>query len=157
MTDAPTVPAANESAVPSRRDVLRFGGALTLGAALGGLPSFTAQADVLRPAAVSLVPAAEATTLWYPAPAVEAKIIEQGLPIGNGRLGALVGGDPASDFLYVTDVTMWTGGLNDVLQNDGQFPYETKQFGTFNLLAKVASPSRATPWRRSATTAASST
>ena len=33
---------------------------------------------------------------------------------------------------------MWTGGLNAELQNDGQFPYETKLFGTFNLLAKVA-------------------
>ncbi|HEX8868695.1 MAG TPA: glycoside hydrolase N-terminal domain-containing protein, partial [Lentzea sp.] len=75
--------------------------------------------------------------LWYPAPADEAKIIEQGLPIGNGRLGALVGGGVEKDFLYLTDVTLWTGELNDALEGDGQFPYDPTHFGTFSLLAKL--------------------
>ncbi len=83
------------------------------------------------------MPDDRATTLWYPAPAAEDKIIEQGLPIGNGRIGALVGGDPAADFLYLADASLWTGGANDVLEDDGQFPYEREKFGTLGLLAKL--------------------
>ncbi|VVJ19034.1 alpha-L-fucosidase (EC [Amycolatopsis camponoti] len=122
---------------PSRRTFLKLGGAVGAGAALSGIPPFTANADVTRPTGLELVPDGQATTLWYPAPAVEGKIIEQGLPIGNGRIGALVGGDPAADFLYLADASLWTGGANDVLEDDGQFPYEREKFGTLGLLAKV--------------------
>lgn len=122
---------------PSRRTVLKLGGAVGAGIALSGLRTFTASADVVRPAAADLVPEARATTLWYPAPAAEDKIIEQGLPIGNGRIGGLVGGDPAADFLYLADASLWTGGANDVLEDDGQFPYEREKFGTLGLLVKA--------------------
>ncbi|MGV9361322.1 glycosyl hydrolase family 95 catalytic domain-containing protein [Amycolatopsis sp. NPDC003731] len=122
---------------PSRRTFVKLGGAVGAGLAFSGIPSFLASADVLRPAAADLVPDARATTLWYPAPAAEDKIIEQGLPIGNGRIGALVGGDPAADFLYLADASLWTGGANDVLEEDGQFPYEREKFGTLGLLAKL--------------------
>ena len=47
--------------------------------------------------------------MWYPTPATEDLIVQQGLPVGNGRLGALVAGDPENDFLYVTDASMWLG------------------------------------------------
>ena len=116
----------------TRRSFLQMTGALGLGAL--ALPTFTAHAAPARPTANPLDP--DPTTLWYPAPADEAKIIEQGLPVGNGRLGALVGGDPTKDFLYLTDVSLWTGGLNDALDGDGQFPYDGR-FGTFSLLAKL--------------------
>ncbi|MDS0136749.1 MULTISPECIES: glycosyl hydrolase family 95 catalytic domain-containing protein [unclassified Amycolatopsis] len=122
---------------PSRRTFVKLGGAVGAGLAFSGIPPFLAGADVLRPAAADLVPDARATTLWYPAPAAEDKIIEQGLPIGNGRIGALVGGDPATDFLYLADASLWTGGANDVLEEDGQFPYEREKFGTLGLLAKL--------------------
>ncbi|WIX91200.1 glycoside hydrolase N-terminal domain-containing protein [Amycolatopsis sp. DG1A-15b] len=122
---------------PSRRSFLKLGGAVGAGVALGGLRPFAANADVVRPVREDLVPSSRATTLWYPAPASESKIIEQGLPIGNGRIGALVGGDPAADFLYLADASLWTGGPNDVLQDDGQFPYELEKFGTLGLLAKL--------------------
>jgi alpha-L-fucosidase 2 len=125
---------------PFRRTFLKLGGAVgagVAGVAFGGLRPFTASADVQRPASVDLVPDDKATTLWYPAPAAEDKIIEQGLPIGNGRIGGLAGGDPAADFLYLADASLWTGGANDVLEDDGQFPYEREKFGTFGLLAKV--------------------
>ncbi|MEV6449126.1 glycoside hydrolase N-terminal domain-containing protein [Amycolatopsis sp. NPDC051716] len=121
----------------SRRSFLKLGGAVGAGVALGGLRPFAANADVVRPAGEDLAPPTPATTLWYPAPASESKIIEQGLPIANGRIGALVGGDPAADFLYLADASLWTGGPNDVLQDDGQFPYETEKFGTLGLLAKL--------------------
>lgn len=122
---------------PSRRTFFKLGGAVGAGLAFSGIPPFAASAEVLRPAVADLVPDDRATTLWYPAPAAEDKIIEQGLPIGNGRIGALVGGDPAADFLYLADASLWTGGANDVLEDDGQFPYEREKFGTLGLLAKV--------------------
>ncbi|WP_370963266.1 glycoside hydrolase N-terminal domain-containing protein [Amycolatopsis sp. cg9] len=127
----------DQSLPPSRRTFLKLGGAVGAGVALGGLRPFAANAEVLRPAGEDLVPDARATTLWYLAPAVEDKVIEQGLPIGNGRIGALVGGDPAADFLYLADASLWTGGANDVLEDDGQFPYEREKFGTLGLLAKA--------------------
>src|SRR4051794_32321249 len=103
----------------TRRDLLKAGSAIGAGAALGGLPTFTAHADVTdRPASAQLVPDGDATTFWHLAPAVEDKIIEQGLPVGNGRLGALVGGDPAHDSFYVTDISLWTGDGNTELDND---------------------------------------
>ncbi|WP_235583064.1 glycoside hydrolase N-terminal domain-containing protein, partial [Kitasatospora sp. Root107] len=86
---------------------------------------------------VSLVPDGEAVTLWYTAPGNESAILEQGLPIGNGRLGALVTGGPSHDALYLSDATLWTGDANAVLGSDGQFPYGTTDFGTFGLLAKA--------------------
>ncbi len=122
---------------PSRRTFFKLGGAVGAGLAFSGVPAFAASAEVLRPAEADLVPDVRATTLWYSAPATEGKIIEQGLPIGNGRIGALVGGDAAADFLYVADASLWTGGANDVLEDDGQFPYEREKFGTLGLLAKL--------------------
>src|SRR3981081_3131952 len=101
-------------AQPNRRDILRWGGTLGLTAGLtamlGTQRPFTPRAAAgTRPAAPPSVPESQATTLWYPAPADETKIVQQGLPIGNGRLAALVGGDPSNDFLYLTDGSMWLG------------------------------------------------
>lgn len=122
----------------SRRGVLRT--AVSLGAllALGSLPEFTTgAAAVTRPASPTPVPDDQAVTLWYTKPGSESTILEQGLPIGNGRLGALVTGGPSHDALYLSDATLWTGGANAVLGPDGQFPYGTTDFGTFGLLAKA--------------------
>ena len=44
--------------------------------------------------------------LWYTTPA---SFFEESLPIGNGRLGALVYGDPANDSIQLNDITLWTG------------------------------------------------
>src|SRR2546421_12660790 len=111
---------------PKRRDVLRIGTALGALTALGGLPRFApaAEAATVRPAALSLVPAAAATTLWYQSPGSESNVMQQGLPIGNGRLGAMVSGDPAADAYFLTDVSLWTGGANASLGSDGQFFYD---------------------------------
>ncbi|MEU5061740.1 MULTISPECIES: glycoside hydrolase N-terminal domain-containing protein [unclassified Streptomyces] len=117
----------------SRRTMLGLGAAL----ALSALPAFSAHAAPRRPTASPLVPAGKATTLWYPEPADEDLIIEQGLPLGNGRLGALVGGDPASELFHVTDASLWTGGANDALDSDGQLPYGRDDFGSFTLLARA--------------------
>ncbi|MFE0382060.1 glycoside hydrolase N-terminal domain-containing protein [Streptomyces inhibens] len=132
-------PGYTEGEVPaprrSRREVLKIGGSLGALLAVGGLPAFASAREVTRPADVSLI--SQPTALWYTAPAVESTVISQGLPIGNGRIGALIGGDPSNDFLYLTDATLWTGTLNDSLGSDGQFPYDEAEFGSFQLLAKL--------------------
>ncbi|MFF3253103.1 glycoside hydrolase N-terminal domain-containing protein [Actinacidiphila glaucinigra] len=122
----------------SRRDFLRIAGATGGGLALsGGLPPFAAHAAPARPSSVDIVPEGKATSIWYRTPADEARVIQEALPVGNGRLGALAGCDPADDFLYLTDGAFWTGGRNDTLTDDGQLPYGPDDFGSFGLLAKL--------------------
>ncbi|MGW7202152.1 glycosyl hydrolase family 95 catalytic domain-containing protein [Streptomyces sp. NPDC054837] len=118
---------------PSRRNLLALA---TATGALATLPAFTASAAPRRPDA-SYDTAAHDELRWQ-APADEHSMIEQGLPLGNGRLGALASNDPGRELLLVTDATMWTGGLNDTLDADGQFPYGRADFGSFTLLARLA-------------------
>ncbi|WLQ46099.1 glycoside hydrolase N-terminal domain-containing protein [Streptomyces poriferorum] len=122
----------------SRRGVLRAAASMTALVALSSLPEFTGGAvAVARPDALSLVPEGEAVTLRYSLPGAGNRMTEEGLPIGNGRLGALVTGDPSSDMMVLADATLWTGHANAVLQSDGQFPYGTGDFGTFGTLAET--------------------
>jgi alpha-L-fucosidase 2 len=120
----------------SRRGFLAGTSGVVGALALGSLPAFAESPAPTRPAVSPLVESALA--LWYPQPADPNVMIQTALPVGNGRLGAMVGGDPAHDLLLVADSTMWTGGLNDSLGSDGQFPYAATDFGSFTLLADVA-------------------
>jgi alpha-L-fucosidase 2 len=100
------------------------------------LPRFAEAKPVSRP--LGPMPAAPGKhVLWYDTPAAEAHVLREALPIGNGRLGALVGGDPASSFLYLTDASMWLGKRDVVLGDDGQFDYTTEHFGSLVMLAKL--------------------
>ncbi|GAB3966538.1 hypothetical protein GCM10029978_031930 [Actinoallomurus acanthiterrae] len=123
----------------SRRNFLGLAAAAGAAAALSGLPTFTASAAPRRPTDSPLLSAADAAKnqLWWRAPGSSTSMIQQGLPVGNGRLGALAGNDPASELLMITDATLWTGGLNDTLQSDGQFPYGRDDFGSLTLLARL--------------------
>ncbi|MEU9290483.1 glycoside hydrolase N-terminal domain-containing protein [Streptomyces sp. NPDC048275] len=123
----------------SRRGFLALAAAAGAGTALGVLPAFTASAAPLRPTESPMLSAADAAKnqLWWGAPGSPDSMIEQGLPVGNGRLGVLASNDPASEFLMITDATMWTGHLNDKLDSDGQFPYGREDFGSLTLLAKL--------------------
>ncbi|WP_405727672.1 glycoside hydrolase family 95 protein [Streptomyces sp. NBC_01537] len=127
---------------PSRRGFLALAaaaGAAGAATALCGLPAFTASAAPLRPTESPMLSAADAAKnqLWWQAPGSSDSMIEQGLPVGNGRLGALASNDPSSELLMITDATMWTGGRNDKLQSDGQFPYGRDDYGSLTLLAKL--------------------
>ncbi|MFD7407177.1 glycoside hydrolase N-terminal domain-containing protein [Streptomyces sp. NPDC059866] len=122
---------------PSRRTLLSLATTGSLAAALGGLPAFTASAAPQRPATSPLLTGSARNELWWQAPGDEGSLIEQGLPVGNGRLGALASNDPGRELLLITDATMWTGGLNDTLDADGQFPYGRADFGSFTLLARL--------------------
>ncbi|GEC06161.1 hypothetical protein SSP24_38160 [Streptomyces spinoverrucosus] len=122
---------------PSRRTLLSVATTGSLAAALGGLPAFTASAAPQRPTTSPLLTGSDRDGLWWQAPGDEGSLIEQGLPVGNGRLGALASNDPGRELLLITDATMWTGGLNDTLDADGQFPYGRADFGSFTLLARL--------------------
>lgn len=48
-----------------------------------------------------------ALTLWYDAPAAD---WNEALPLGNGRLGAMVYGNPAKENIQLNEGTLWSGG-----------------------------------------------
>jgi len=54
-------------------------------------------------------------TLWYTAPAAD---WNQALPVGNGRLGAMVFGGIAEERLQLNEDTLWTGGPHDYTNPD---------------------------------------
>lgn len=45
--------------------------------------------------------------LWYDKPA---KVWNEALPVGNGRLGAMIYGDPANEKIQLNEETFWSGG-----------------------------------------------
>lgn len=53
--------------------------------------------------------AAQELKLWYDEPA---SIWNEALPLGNGRLGAMVFGDPAVERLQLNEETIWAGSPN---------------------------------------------
>ncbi|MCM1542051.1 MAG: glycoside hydrolase family 95 protein [Blautia sp.] len=55
--------------------------------------------------------------LWYQAPAAE---WEEALPIGNGRLGAMVYGGTDRELIQVNEESMWYGGRVDRLNPDAK-------------------------------------
>ncbi|MCO1594577.1 glycoside hydrolase family 95 protein [Micromonospora sp. RHAY321] len=124
---------------PSRRGFLTLAAATGAATALGGLPAFAASAAPRRPTESPLLAAdaAAKNQLWWQAPGSANSMIEQGLPVGNGRLGALASNDPARELLMITDATLWTGGRNDTLDSDGQFPYGRDDFGSLTMLATL--------------------
>ena len=54
--------------------------------------------------------------LWYDKPA---RYFEESLPLGNGRLGALVYGNPADDIIQLNDITLWSGTPIDRQEDAG--------------------------------------
>src|SRR5262245_49207662 len=67
--------------------------------------------------------AGPATTLWYDKPA---RVWTEALPIGNGRLGAMVFGDPVRERIQLNEDTVWGGG-----------PYDPSSPTTFDAYAKA--------------------
>ncbi|NKI44185.1 glycosyl hydrolase family 95 catalytic domain-containing protein [Streptomyces physcomitrii] len=138
-----TPPASPTSGTPaegalSRRGVLRAGAVAGAAFSLAAVPEFAPRAAaVTRPESAPLVPAAEALGLWYRRPGAPDALMREGLPVGNGRLGALSDGHPAREEFTVTDAAMWTGGPNAALDGEGQFPYGAQDFGSFGQLCRL--------------------
>ena len=68
-------------------------------------------------------------TLWYQQPAADKKPMDEALPLGNGRLGALVFGAPERERISVNESSLWTGGENP----DGN--YDT--MGAYQVLGNI--------------------
>src|SRR5476651_70490 len=45
-------------------------------------------------------------TIWFDKPAGS---FQSSLPVGNGRLGAMLFGDPKSDKIVLNEISMWSG------------------------------------------------
>ncbi|MDO4558859.1 MAG: glycoside hydrolase family 95 protein, partial [Planctomycetia bacterium] len=65
-------------------------------------------------------------TLWYDRPAT--KVLEEALPIGNGRLGAMICGSPDDERILLNEITLWSGDDNP------SGDYETRGMGFYELL-----------------------
>ena len=72
---------------------------LQAGAAMLALPSSATAAE-----------AAEPLSLWYRQPATQ---WTEALPLGNGRLGAMVFGGLAEERIQINEATLWGGGPHD--------------------------------------------
>ena len=100
---------------PQRRSVLKFGGALALTPLAGQLAGgplaapAAAAADGAGSAAVAW-PALSRKSLKYSVPAADWQ--SQALPIGNGRLGAMLFADPYEDRIQFNEQSLW-GGVNN--------------------------------------------
>jgi alpha-L-fucosidase 2 len=74
-------------------------------------------------ACIATVSAAAPLELRYDQPA---KAWENGaLPVGNGRIGAMIFGDPSKERIQFNDITLWTGGEN---VSGG---YDAEEFGSY--------------------------
>lgn len=58
--------------------------------------------------------------LWYKQPA---KDWNEALPIGNGRLGAMVFGNPRNELIQLNEETLWTGGPKPLNPNPDAYQY----------------------------------
>ncbi|UUN30711.1 glycoside hydrolase family 95 protein [Streptomyces sp. FIT100] len=96
----------------SRRHVLAAAGA---GAAASALPVGTAHAAPAAGAAGAGSPGTNPMRLWYRRPA--AAWLEA-LPVGNGRIGAMVFGGTDTERLQLNEDSLWAGSPNDYAQPD---------------------------------------
>ena len=74
--------------------------------AVGTLRAQPSPVGVQRSAAPSAGTSRERLALWYPAPA---QIWVEALPVGNGRLGAMVFGGTAHERIQFNESTIWSG------------------------------------------------
>ncbi len=58
--------------------------------------------------------------LWYNKPA---KDWNEALPIGNGRIGAMIFGRPCTELIQLNEQTLWTGGPVDLNPNPDASKY----------------------------------
>lgn len=84
--------------------------------------------------ALLLISAAHAAdlTLWYNAPG--ANNLNEGLLIGNGRIGAIIPGQPAAENIVLNDISLWSGNENP---SGGYDTGPTGNFGAYQLFGNL--------------------
>ena len=50
------------------------------------------------------------TTLWYRSPATD---FDHALPVGNGRIGGMLFGDPEHEVINLNEDSVWSGGRRE--------------------------------------------
>jgi alpha-L-fucosidase 2 len=93
-------------------------------------------------AAVASANAASPQTLWYTRPAKV--VMNEGLPIGNGRLGAIVMGGVEQERLVLDEDSLWTGDENPSGNYDTMGAYQALG----DLLVILPSHTQTTGYRR---------
>ncbi|KRV47990.1 glycosyl hydrolase [Wenjunlia vitaminophila] len=134
---------------PNRRQVLNLGGALALTPFLASLASAPASAapasaaaapTTFGPAVASVRPRSLARhSLWYRLPARDWQ--SEALPVGNGRLGAMLFGQPDRERVQFNEQSLW-GGVNDydnalAGQPDSAFDTSMTGFGSYRAFGDV--------------------
>jgi alpha-L-fucosidase 2 len=125
----------------SRRQILAGALAASAGFATSSLHVRKASADP-APTSLNIVTPSNKLTLWYNQPAVE---WTQALPIGNGRLGAMIFGGVNSERLQLNEDTVWEGYKRDVnnpaslknLPQIRQLLFENKCIEATDLIGKT--------------------
>ncbi|MEV6107207.1 glycoside hydrolase N-terminal domain-containing protein [Streptomyces sp. NPDC051940] len=127
---------------PQRRDILKLGGALGLASLMGGaaVGGATAHAATAQAATAGRMPDLSATSLRYLAPATDWQ--SQALPIGNGRLGAMLFAGPDEDRIQFNEQSLW-GGVNNydnalAGQPDDAFDTSMTGFGSYRNFGDLA-------------------
>ena len=92
------------------------------------------------------IPKLESLELWYNKPA---KDWNEALPIGNGRLGAMIFGHPSQELIQLNESTLWTGGPVNPNPNPAAYNYLSQVRSAlfadsipkaFSLLKKMQGP-----------------
>jgi alpha-L-fucosidase 2 len=108
----------------------------TIVATMNAMRKFIAVSEFLivaifLPSGVHAQSEASALTLWYGAPAADWE--QNGLPIGNGAMGAMLMGGTAVDDIQFNEKTLWTGGPSAV----GGYDFGLPQNSVAGDVAKV--------------------
>jgi alpha-L-fucosidase 2 len=83
-------------------------------------------------------------TLWYQQPAADKKPMDEALPIGNGRMGALIFGSPTRERLSLNEDSLWTGTDNPSGEDGSMGSYQVLA----NVFVNLPSHTHATDYRR---------
>jgi alpha-L-fucosidase 2 len=83
-------------------------------------------------------------TLWYQQPAADNKPMDEALPIGNGRMGALVFGGPERERISVNESSLWTGGENPSGDYDSMGAYQVLG----NVIVNLSGEGNVSDYRR---------
>ncbi|MFF7308903.1 glycoside hydrolase N-terminal domain-containing protein [Streptomyces sp. NPDC008137] len=132
----------NESQ-PQRRSILKVGGGLALAPLLaqltGGTPVGQAAAAGADAVATAPWPTLSREALSYSVPALDWQ--SQALPIGNGRLGAMLFADPCEERIQFNEQSLW-GGVNDydnalAGKPDSEFDTGMTGFGSYRNFGDI--------------------
>lgn len=102
-----TIDEEHQATTYTRRSIIQM-----VGAGVGGL---AAEPAVVAAERTSQTSEKHPLSLWYEHPAQEWL---EALPLGNGRLGAMVYGDPAHERIQLNEESLWAGGFHEEPRNN---------------------------------------